>query len=411
MSRLLTLLAVSVCVSIPMGAIAQMPANNLPAGEGKEVVATMCTSCHNLNQITMSSGYTQEHWKELISNMVDLSSAPKQQETITKYLATNFPPNTKRAPKAVDGPVKIKMTTWKVPTLGQRSRDPVETPDGMIWWAGQYGNLVGRINPKTGEMKEFPLPMGAKPHSITPDADGNIWYTGNANATIGKIDAKTGEIKVYPMPDPTAIDPHTAVFDKNGTMWFTVQNNQFVGKLVPSTGEVKLVKLDGKKNPYGIQIDSKGVPWASCNASNCVLRIDPQTMAIKEYKIPRDTTTVRRLVIDSNDMIWYTQSTHGGIGRLDPNTGATKEWTSPSGENSHPYAIEIIDDVIWYNESGQRPDMLVRFDIKTEKFQSWPIPSGDVYSGIVRHMRATPSGDLLIHQSATNRIMHVAIED
>jgi virginiamycin B lyase len=47
----------------------------------------------------------------------------------------------------------------------------------------------------------------------------------------------------------------------------------------------------------------------------------------------------------------------------------------------------------------------VRFDPRTEKFQSWPIPSAGVYAGIVRHMRATRDGDLLLHQGSTNRII------
>jgi virginiamycin B lyase len=51
--------------------------------------------------------------------------------------------------------------------------------------------------------------------------------------------------------------------------------------------------------------------------------------------------------------------------------------------------------------------MLVRFDPQTEKFQSWPVPSGNVYAGIIRHMRPTRDGNLLIHQTSTNRIMLV----
>src|SRR3546814_19933248 len=64
----------------------------------------------------------------------------------------------------------------------------------------------------------------------------------------------------------------------------------------------------------------------------------------------------------------------------------------------------------WYNESGVRPDMLVRFDPATETFQSWPIPSGGVHAGIVRHMRPTHDGNLLIHQSSTNRIIRVDLK-
>ena len=72
--------------------------------------------------------------------------------------------------------------------------------------------------------------------------------------------------------------------------------------------------------------------------------------------------------------------------------------------------MQNLQSVIWYNESGQRPDNLVRFDPKTEKFQSWPIPSGGVYAGIIRHMGATREGNLLIHQSSTNRIMLVTLK-
>jgi virginiamycin B lyase len=48
---------------------------------------------------------------------------------------------------------------------------------------------------------------------------------------------------------------------------------------------------------------------------------------------------------------------------------------------------------------------LVRFDPKSEKFQSWAIPSGGVHAGIVRHMRPTRDGGLILHQSSTNRII------
>jgi len=43
----------------------------------------------------------------------------------------------------------------------------------------------------------------------------------------------------------------------------------------------------------------------------------------------------------------------------------------------------------------------------TETFQSWPIPSGNIYAGILRNMRATREGNILIRQSATNRVIQV----
>jgi virginiamycin B lyase len=389
---------------------AEGQAAELPEGEGKELVQSLCTSCHKMNRMNRSSGYSREGWRELIQTMVDLSANPAG-ETISEYLAVHFPAGTRLKPTLVAGEASITFKEWTVPTLGQRARDPVEAPDGSIWWAGQWADLVGWINPETGELKEYKLPKDAKPHSVTPDQEGNIWYTGNGNRTIGKLDPRSGKITVYKMPDPLARDPHTAVFDKKGTMWFTLQHSNMVGRLVPATGEIKLATLPRPRSrPYGIKLSSEGVPWVACNGNNCLVKVDPETMVMREFLLPNSKTKVRRLDFASDGMIWYVNSSQGRLGRLDPKTGEIKEWPSPSGPKSHPYAIAVVDGIVWYNESRRRPDALVRFDPKTERFQSWAIPSGNIYSGIVRHMRPTRAGNLLIHQSSTNRIILVTIK-
>ncbi|MEQ8357030.1 MAG: hypothetical protein RH942_15950 [Kiloniellaceae bacterium] len=399
-----TLGATLLSAALPLAA----PAADLPAGAGRDQVESVCTACHQTNQITRSSGYSQDGWRELTSTMIDLSGNPELRDSITGYLAAHFPPSANRAATLVPGDQQIGFTEWQVPTLGQRARDPVEAVDGSIWWAGQWGNLIGKIDPATGAMTEYPLPAGAMPHSVTPDADGKIWYTGNKNGSVGKFDPETGEITVYDMPDPAARDPHTAVFDDQGIFWFTLQQSNMIGRLDPASGDIRLVTAPtAGARPYGIKIDKRGVPWVACNGSNCLLKVDPQTMALTEVKLPDPATTVRRLDIAGDGMIWYVNSSQGRLGRYDPATGAIKEWPSPSGPRSHPYAIAVIDGIVWYNESGVRPDPLVRFDPATETFQSWAIPSGGVHAGIVRHMRATENGNLLIHQTSTNRIILV----
>ena len=110
-------------------------------------------------------------------------------------------------------------------------------------------------------------------------------------------------------------------------------------------------------------------------------------MALTEVKLPLEGTTVRRLDIAEDGMIWYVNSGLGRLGRYNPKTGEIKEWPSPSGPKSHPYAIAVVDGIVWYNKFGMRPDPLVQFDPKTETFQSWAIPSGGIYAGIIRHMR------------------------
>lgn len=384
------------------------PLNQSEFQQGQALVESTCTACHRLNLITRSSGYTYEQWRSLTRTMIDLSASPETETLIFNYLAQAYPPNGTRTPKLIAGDTQISFEQWHTPTLGQRSRDPVQAPDGKIWWAGQRANLIGEIDPNTGKMIEYQLPPNAMPHSVTPDTAGNIWYTGNKNGSIGKLDPKTGKITEYKMPDKNAKDPHTATFDANGILWFTAQHSNMIGRLDPQTGSIKLVTMPTEKSrPYGIKIDAFGNPWVACNGSNCLVKVDPKTMLLTEIKLPNDATKVRRLDIASNGDIWYVNSALGRLGRYVPDTGKITEWPSPSGDKSHPYAIAVVDDIVWYNESGQRPDALVRFDPKTETFQSWAIPSDDFYAGIIRHMRPDKDGNLLIHQSSTNKIMRV----
>jgi virginiamycin B lyase len=402
------LLAGALLALAPIPAAPQGKPSGLPDGAGKDRVESLCLSCHQAREILNSSGYTREGWKELAATMIDLSGVPEDQDRITRYLATHFPPHGKRAPKLIAGRERIVFKEWRTPTPGARSRDPIQAADGSIWYAGQWSNQIGRINPATGEIKEYALPANAKPHTVTLDAKGNVWYTGNGNATIGLLDPGSGKITEFRMPDPQAKDPHSAVFDAKGTLWFTMQLSNRVGRLDPATGQVQTVALKAPNSrPYGIKISPDGVPWFACNGRACIVRIDPATMELAEVTLPGQDTTVRRLDFDRDGTIWYVNSGGGRIGRYRPKSGEIKEWPSPSGAKSHPYAIAVVDGIVWYNESGQRPDTLVRFDPATETFQSWPIPSGGVHAGIVRHMRATREGNLVIHQSSTNRVILV----
>ena len=371
----------------------------LPEGAGQWMAESLCTGCHGLDLVVGSTGYDRAGWESLISTMVALP-AP-QSRLLGEYLATNFPLDPSREPTLVAGDTSIEITEWQVPTLGQRSRDPIEAPDGSIWWTGMWASLVGRLDPETGEMEEFLLPPDSRPHSIVPDADGNIWYMGNSNSSIGMLNPETGEVTVHPTE---ARDPHTATFHPNGRLYFTAQNSSMIGRLSPETGEVTEIQTEAR--PYGMQVGPDGTLWIAYNGTNKIGAMDPETMDIRYYEVPDAASRIRRLGLTSDGMVWYGNSTRGRIGRLNPETGEIQEWESPSGENSSPYAFAVVDDVIWYNESGMRPDALVRFDPESEQFQSWAIPSG---VGIVRNMWVTEAGNLLIHQSSSNHVGLVEI--
>jgi virginiamycin B lyase len=159
--------------------------------------------------------------------------------------------------------------------------------------------------------------------------------------------------------------------------------------------------------PYGIAVNSGGVPVFAEFGSNKLASIDPATMTIHEYTLPNPESRPRRIAITPDDAIWYTDYAGGHLGRFDPKTGNASEWPSPGGVNSGPYGITVVKDVLWYSESGVSPNTLVRFDPKTEKFQTWEIPSG---GGVVRNMMATQDGNLVLACSGVDRIALVDVQ-
>jgi len=161
-----------------------------------------------------------------------------------------------------------------------------------------------------------------------------------------------------------------------------------------------------RSNPYGMVFTSKGVPVICEFGANRISQIDPATMTIKEWVLPNADSRPRRITITSDDAIWYSDYSRGYLGRLDMHTGAVKEWPSPGGPKSQPYGIAALHDVIWYSESAVRPNTLVRFDPKTEKFQTWIIPGG---GGVVRNMMTTRDGNLVIAESGVNKVGLVEI--
>jgi virginiamycin B lyase len=372
----------------------------LPDGPGKAMVEATCAKCHGLNFITNSFGFSRDEWVRLFSSMV----TPPQAEAnaIADYLAKHFPekPNVPKA-NIIAGPVQVNIREWLAPTLGQRPHDPLAARDGSIWWTGQYASRLGRVDPRTGTMKEFPLDTpNSGPHGLVEDRDGNVWYTGINVHELGKVDPKTGAVTEYKVPEPGR-NPHTPIFDRKGMLFFTMQNGH-VGRLNPASGEFKIVKSPSDPSyPYGIQVDSKNLVWYVDFRQPKLASVDATTMEIKEYTLPRADARPRRLAITADDAIWYTDFPLGYIGRFDPKTGQFKEWLSPGGKDSRPYGIASVGDIVWYSESGVKPNTLVRFDPKTERFQTWAIPTG---GHVIRNMMATREGHLVLANSGINRV-------
>ncbi|MDB4881820.1 MAG: streptogramin lyase [Gemmatimonadetes bacterium] len=279
-----------------------------------------------------------------------------------------------------------ELKSWSTPWDGSRPRDPFADKQGRVWFVGQVGNFVGRLDPASGEFKRYEVEAGTHPHNLVVDAKGMVWFTGNANGRIVRLDPATGKLTNYMMPDASVRDPHTMTFDRNGDAWFTAQGAGVVGKLTTADGKIRLWKMESGSRPYGILLDSKNRPWFDLFGTNKLGTIDPVSGVFKAYTLPNDRARPRRIAITSDDAVWYGDYTRGFLGRLDPKTGKVDEYALPAGPASLPYAMTSDDrGRIWLAETGPQPNRLVAFDPAKKAFTESVTIAADK-ANTIRHM-------------------------
>jgi streptogramin lyase len=100
-------------------------------------------------------------------------------------------------------------------------------------------------------------------------------------------------------------------------------------------------------------------------------------VVITEYDLPRKTIAPHDVRTDANGFVWYSNFVENELGRLDPKTGAHKEFAYPVLKPGFPTgSLALEPDAegnLWLAMMFQAG--LAKFDVKTEKFQLFPVQS------------------------------------
>ena len=71
--------------------------------------------------------------------------------------------------------VQVTFKEWAVATPEAFPHDPLAMADGAIWYTGQRASLLGRIDPKTGAIREFRTQTpNSGPHGLAADAESEV---------------------------------------------------------------------------------------------------------------------------------------------------------------------------------------------------------------------------------------------
>ena len=271
--------------------------------------------------------------------------------------------------------------------------------DGPVWISFQRSGHLGILDPKSGKVEAVALGEGSSPHGVIAGPDGAPWLTDGGQGAIVRVDPKTREVKKWPLPAERGyVNLNTAIFDKAGIHWFTGQSGVY-GRLDPRSGDLKVFDAPKGRGPYGIHATPDGVVYYASLAGSHIARIDAASNKAIVIEPPTPRQGARRVWSDSKGNIWVAEWNSGQLSRFDPKANSWKAWKAP-GERPQVYAVYVDEtDKVWASEWTEQA--MLRFDPATERFETFK--SSSRYAN-VRQIHGR-KGEVWTPESAADKIV------
>jgi virginiamycin B lyase len=297
---------------------------------------------------------------------------------------------------------RVIITEYELPGELSLPHDVAVGQRGFIWYNDFQRELVGRLNPLTGETKEWSLPT-LRPGfpegllTIKIDKDGNAWIPRFfQGCTLVKLDTKTEQATTWKVPGefdgPQSRCGHVALGAPDGTIWMSDSGGRKMFRLHPDTGkfdvfesfpgyvadkEATAIETAGRKSKghrtYGIGVDSAGNGYFADIAGGTIGRLDAKTGEVILYPTPTPDSGPRRTFMDSEDKYWFGENYASKIGMFDTKIRTFKEWTPPTPWSGAYPAVRDKTGDVW--TVGMSTDYVYRLNPSTGVFTEYLLPT------------------------------------
>lgn len=107
--------------------------------------------------------------------------------------------------------------------------------DGRVWFVEREANKIGRLDPETGKIDEFPTPGVDVPRRMGADWEGNLWIGFHETGKLVKVDQKTGQMTFFQPPTENNGAYHVVSDPKHKVIWVTLQTADKIARFNPRT--------------------------------------------------------------------------------------------------------------------------------------------------------------------------------
>jgi virginiamycin B lyase len=391
--------------------------SSMPGTDDQKSSLLNCIQCHTLQLIVRSQhdpdefmqvlermgSYANQAFplhpqKRLADRMLEARGEQRQRnrQEQAQYLSkvnlsagTPWPYDLKTLPRPKGRGTRMIITEYDLPRRTIEPHDAILDSEGMVWYSNFGEQDLGKLDPKTGKVTEYPVPE-LKPGSpkgalgLRSDPGGNLWLGMMFQGGIARFDPKTEKFQTWSAPpdfnkDMTQINmasPERSTVD--GKMW--TQNNGFavIHRVDLATGKIetfepfKGAKEGENHNIYDVIPDSHNNAYFTDFANEHIGRIDAKTGKISLWQTPTKHSAPRRGQMDSEDRLWFGEYRAGKIGMFDTRTERFQEWTPPTPWSSCYDVVLDKNGEAW--TGSMTTDRVLRMNPKTGEFTEYMLP-------------------------------------
>ena len=295
----------------------------------------------------------------------------------------------KTLPRPSGRATRVVITEYDLGRETIEPHDVIVDKYGIAWYSSFGEPFLGRLDPKTGKVTEFPLPELKRDFptgslGLRTDPAGNLWLGMMYQGGIAKFDPKTEKLTTWSLPPAVNIDAAQVNMvspqrsDVDGKVW--TQNNGFAGihRLDLASGAIETFEpfRDAPKgeahNIYDVIPDSKNNVYFTDFRQRHIGRIDAKTGAIKLYAVPTPASAPRRGTMDADDRLWFAEYRANRVAVFDTRREEFKEWPMPTAWTA-PYDV-VLDKNGEAWTGSMSTDRVVRLDPATGATVEYLLP-------------------------------------
>jgi virginiamycin B lyase len=386
---------------------------NLPGTvQEKATFQKDCSACHGWQQV-FRNHLDERSWNAIVDRMTHFSgtslvvrvvgssetsskgntvsrvdaASDEEFNTIVNWLARVRGPDAQDAPlRAFPRPrgasTRVIVTEYEMPQALLALHDATGDSQGNIWLTSHKTRYIGKLDPHTGIVTDYELPLtpDAMPgtHDVHVDKNGIVWLSENWAHQLNRLDPQTGKITQVRIESPVPLNaPGFGNFGlaPDGFIWDS--RDFHVRKHDPQTGKIlqqyplqvsfsydNLISADGKF--YG----GGGMPaWGNTGE-----RLDIQAGKWLNLNTGGHAATPKRGGFDPYGNAWFGGG-DGALVEVNGKAGRIVEHVPPTAPSPLTDFYEAMPDKngeVWAGVLHGR--QIVRLDPRTEKWTVYEMP-------------------------------------